>query len=624
MKLKIISIALALFFIIMLVPMNTQAGYSMAISGKSDFIVAPFQVQMFNTTDVYVRLYLSEYSQSSLEIDMSVEGSLAEYISFPDYDGTNASFTLFPGQNQRVRYQLNFPASAPGKYYGAILAVGTPPTTEVSEGTGAIGKPAVSINLVVDVPTDVQIFNFQTSREDGFQDGQWSTWGDDWISTLDVINGGNDSFTGQCNLTLSDSTGMLEYEVFNIINLTGNGTLSISKTWISSLALQASYMVTATVYNSTETKDTEMLSFFIPSPAEIISVSQNPETVFWGETVAIYAILASSDSTVTINYRVNNGTDNATEMTYSSTTGEFIASIPSQEIGSMVYYWVTSVNGAFSDRLPSGPGAYSYYVFSPDVPDLTINEDTIQFIPFDPRIENINVTDGDGNPAYITIYFTIGNTGRGDASSVPFAVYDRETEIWSGTVASIAGESNSDFLQFTWSPPEGEHILRFVVDPDNTILELDENNNHYTIDEFTIHGPEPIVSPPPPATTTDYVPYVVIPLILVAVLFLLLFLRNKKTINVTVSEVKPFKHPKKGTTLGRFTCSYGDGIILGPTKSSEMHAEVGTVIQVRPNGLYAKEDGTLAWGNAEVMKVLEDGKPDREVDIRKLIKKEDK
>ena len=109
--------------------------------------------------------------------------------------------------------------------------------------------------------------------------------------------------------------------------------------------------------------------------------------------------------------------------------------------------------------------------------------------------------------------------------------------------------------------------------------------------------------------------YIIIPLIL--------FLR-KKTINVTIAEVKPFKHPKKGTMLWRYTCSYADGIILGPTSSSEMHAEVGTVIQVQPYGLHARDNGTIGWENAEVIKILEDGKPDEEKDIRKLIKKEGK
>ena len=76
--------------------------------------------------------------------------------------------------------------------------------------------------------------------------------------------------------------------------------------------------------------------------------------------------------------------------------------------------------------------------------------------------------------------------------------------------------------------------------------------------------------------------------------------------------------------LWRYTCTYDDGIILGPTKSSETHAEVGTVIEVHPNGLYARDNGTIGWENAEVLKVLEGGEPDAEADIRKLIKKEGK
>ena len=105
---------------------------------------------------------------------------------------------------------------------------------------------------------------------------------------------------------------------------------------------------------------------------------------------------------------------------------------------------------------------------------------------------------------------------------------------------------------------------------------------------------------------------------------MLLFLRRNKTINVTVSETKQFKHPREGTIRWNYTCSYGDNLILGKTKSTKVHAETGTVIQVKPVGLYEKDDGTIIWSNAEVVKILEDGKPDAEADIRKLIKKEDK
>ena len=76
--------------------------------------------------------------------------------------------------------------------------------------------------------------------------------------------------------------------------------------------------------------------------------------------------------------------------------------------------------------------------------------------------------------------------------------------------------------------------------------------------------------------------------------------------------------------LWRFTCSYGDGIILGPTQSCETHAEIDTVIEVRPYGLHARDNGTIGWESAAVLKVIEDGKPDSEANIRKLIKKEGK
>ncbi|MDO9537088.1 MAG: hypothetical protein Q7J68_02080 [Thermoplasmata archaeon] len=76
-------------------------------------------------------------------------------------------------------------------------------------------------------------------------------------------------------------------------------------------------------------------------------------------------------------------------------------------------------------------------------------------------------------------------------------------------------------------------------------------------------------------TPTSLLPFIIVPIILV-----LLLKCRKKTVNVTISEVKT-STPPKGGTMWRYTCTYGDHV-LGITQSTSLQADPGTVIKVRP------------------------------------------
>ena len=512
------AVAVTFLFLAMLIPTGVQAGYSMAISGGGDFTATPFQAQIFNGTDIYVRIYLSDTSPSSLSIEMGADGTLAPYVSFPEYTGT-PTFTLFPGQNKKVLYRIDMPASEPGKYTGTIQAIGTPPASVTDNATGAIGKPVVGLNIVVDVPSEIQIFNLITHTL-GFPDAQSAIWGNGWSSNVSVVNAGNATFNGTLNLTLAGGT-VNEYRVFDITNLSVAGSVTFGKIWQNNLPLGTDYVITALVYSdASEKMDEEAMGFTIPSPANIISVERDPLQAFPADTVAVYAVVASSDSTVTLHWRVNNGTEITAQMVYAA--GEFAGSIPPQAMSSTITYWVTSVNGAYSDRDPV-TGAYSYYIFSPDMPDLAITEDAISYFPIDPRNQTMNETEG------TNIYILVRNLGRGSATSFVVRVYDYETPIWNTTVMLASPNIDSTPVRFYWLPTEGNHILRFEVDPDNAIAELDENNNHFTMPEVTI-GPAPPAPPivGPESDWAEIIPYLVIPLILAIIIIVIILLRRKK------------------------------------------------------------------------------------------------
>ena len=77
---------------------------------------------------------------------------------------------------------------------------------------------------------------------------------------------------------------------------------------------------------------------------------------------------------------------------------------------------------------------------------------------------------------------------------------------------------------FSWNgPAAGTHNLRFVVDPDNNIMETNENNNYYGFDLAVAQAPEAPV-PEPEEDPMGLVPFIVIPVVILLLLLLLLLL----------------------------------------------------------------------------------------------------
>ena len=100
------------------------------------------------------------------------------------------------------------------------------------------------------------------------------------------------------------------------------------------------------------------------------------------------------------------------------------------------------------------------------VPDLSIGSSDIAFSPLNPD---------PGAP--VTINATITNQGLVDASeiSVSFSAFD--TLIGEATIASLHAGATADVSIQTSFPDAGFQLITVKVDPDNTILELNEDNN---------------------------------------------------------------------------------------------------------------------------------------------------
>jgi subtilase family serine protease len=77
----------------------------------------------------------------------------------------------------------------------------------------------------------------------------------------------------------------------------------------------------------------------------------------------------------------------------------------------------------------------------------------------------------------VTIELTVKNTGKVDNENVTVRFYDGNVPSGVVTLERLPGDTNKTVV-FTWIPTEaGTYKLKFVIDPDDQIMETDEEDN---------------------------------------------------------------------------------------------------------------------------------------------------
>jgi hypothetical protein len=535
---------------------------------------------------------LGNESQGALDMTLSVSGDIAGWVNWTDPD----TFTLYPGQKLFVHFDIEFPASPPGEYSGDITASGIPDSETQAGGAAVPGNVALAIGVSIIVPAKLYLA---------------AVYADGYGASAVVANYLNTTFNGSVECNLTGPGGWVETLDIPVRDVYINGTRQFSALWNSTLALGVEHTVRFRLHDMNETVlDEKTYGFRLPTPADITGVWHNPGVVYADYDATIYATVhdpQNGSTECTVHYTVDGGQERISTMDYGGGLYLFTIDNTSYQAGSYVEYWVTSFNDAsgvnYSDESPRG----SFRVYSSTAPDLVV--DGMIFSPIDPQTDTMY----DSNTT--SIFVTVRNAGRGDVSDLVVEMFDYNNSISRETVASLVA-GNSTVVMFEWATPAaGTHVLRFVADPDDAFAETDENNNYLSAEVSISETPEPPIMPA--SSPWDALPYIIIPIILF-IIFLLIFLRRSRTINVTVAEISPFRNPKDGAMRWKYTCSYGDGTIIGTTRMTDVRAEEGTVIQVRPTGLHEREDGTLAWKDAGVMGIPDNQEPDTAENIRKM------
>ena len=106
----------------------------------------------------------------------------------------------------------------------------------------------------------------------------------------------------------------------------------------------------------------------------------------------------------------------------------------------------------------------------------------VEFINIDPAITDLslNKTPLDGD--IIHVGATIENMGGDLVENVTVAFYDTNKAFHTEIINLNAGDSR--MVSTCWDASYGEHDIKVMIDPDNTIWELDETNNQRSLSMF--------------------------------------------------------------------------------------------------------------------------------------------
>ena len=167
-----------------------------------------------------------------------------------------------------------------------------------------------------------------------------------------------------------------------------------------------------------------------------------------------------------------------------------IDSIPAYEDRSMSIWWKASTAGMHTITVRVDPyntivelnegnndGSREIYVY-PAWPDLTPMMNARSFSDNTPAVNQL-----------ITIPATVTNIGGVDADDVLVRFFDNDTYIGKHAIPWVPGKhsSRTALISHSFLTP-GLHILRVVVDPEDSIIEATEDNNEYSLGIY-VHLP---------------------------------------------------------------------------------------------------------------------------------------
>jgi uncharacterized membrane protein len=130
--------------------------------------------------------------------------------------------------------------------------------------------------------------------------------------------------------------------------------------------------------------------------------------------------------------------------------------------------------------LPSGSNGTSQEVMVTGASESSLS-DTVKFV-VDMMLPDLYLTGVKYSPKNlaagkaVTVTVTVVNQGEVPVDNVTVRFYEGGTILGAEKLSRLPGNTNKT-VTFTWLPKEGRRTVKFMVDPDNSIIETDERNN---------------------------------------------------------------------------------------------------------------------------------------------------
>jgi uncharacterized membrane protein len=130
--------------------------------------------------------------------------------------------------------------------------------------------------------------------------------------------------------------------------------------------------------------------------------------------------------------------------------------------------------------LPAGSNSTNQEVMVTGTSESSLS-DTVKFV-VEMMLPDLYLTGVSYSPKNLaggkasTVTVTVVNQGEVPVENVTVRFYEGGTILGAEKLNRLPGNTNKT-VTFTWLPKEGQRKVKFMVDPDNTIIETDEKNN---------------------------------------------------------------------------------------------------------------------------------------------------
>jgi uncharacterized membrane protein len=374
-----------------------------------------------------------------------------------------------------------------------------------ANAVGVAGMETKQVTLTVVAPEDARAGNRLVVRVVGFNEDRTM---EDSITTTTLVNQVHHLLMAvNPEMQLADPGSSISYQV--TVQNSGNGPEEVS---IATNKLDVNwkirYIVSGAEISTLYLDSAQSLSFevvvSVPSDAlagehqSAVGITDNSKNLWIAPLVTVVKQIYDIDLTTTqskqqgspggkvffslINRNRGNGPDTISFSSVRLPSGWDVAFKDSNMSNIDSIYLNSGEIGRVTVQvsLPPGSNSTSQEIMVTGTSESSLS-DNVKFV-VDMMLPDLYLTGVKYSPKNLaagkaaTVTVTVVNQGEVSVDNVTVRFYEGGTILGAEKLSRLPGNTNKT-VTFTWLPKEGRRTVKFMVDPDNSIVETDERNN---------------------------------------------------------------------------------------------------------------------------------------------------